>query len=206
MYYPKAKVQENQYTPGGQFIDSSGKSYKGLYHITYDGNFYTGATHTTDSQQLARSGVTTQVTANSSGSVGVTPSIITNFEYDTITNNSNAFLKAMIIPGSFFPMPTEQDYNIGVITRYFTKRVGGTARNIKEISKDGFASLQKNNLYLTLSFDWKLTGPLHDQVISPVRTVYGVFDTNSRTLSSKELSFPGITQYFPDLIQFARII
>lgn len=203
MYYPKAKVQENQYTPGGQFLDPSMKSYKGSYHITYDGNFYTGATHTTDSQQLTKAGPSS---STPSGSVGVTPSIIANFEYDTITNNSNAFLKSMVIPGSFFPMPTEQDYAIGVITRYFTKREGGTARNIKEISLNGYTSLQKNNLYNTLSLPWKLTGPLHDQVISPVNTIYGVFDTNSRTLSSKELSFSGITQYFPDLIQFARII
>lgn len=207
MYYPKAKVQENQYTSGGEFILSSGKSYKGMYHITFDGNFYTGATHTTDSQQLSKSGSPSLTPTNTtSGSVGITPSIITNFEYDTITNNAQAPLKGMVIPATFFPQPTDQDYAIGVIVRYFMKRTGGSVKNIKEISKDGFTDLSTNNLYTITSLQWKITGPLHDQVISQAYTVYGVFDTNSRTLSSKELGFPGISQYLADLVQFARII
>lgn len=200
MYYPKSKIQENQYTSGG-FTDPSGKPYKGLYHITYDGNNYTGATHTSDSQLLTKISP-----ADFSDMPMITPGIISNMVYDQITGNKQEFLKDMVIPLSYYPVLSEQDYVVGFFTRYFVKRVGGTNRNIYEISPRDVQKLATNNLYNTTSLDWKLTGPVHDEIISSSLTIYGIFDTNSRMVYSKQLSFPGLSDYLINFLQFARII
>lgn len=207
MYYPKSKVQESLFTNGAEFVlVSSGKAYKGYYHTTYDGNIYTGATHTTDSQQLKPSSQVSNVTTNTAGSQVITPSLITNFEYDQITKNRFSFLKQESIPSPYYPILTTQDYIVGQFVRYFMKRVGGTERDIKEISKDGFGQISGNLLYTSTQLNWKLTGPIHDNVVSPVMTVYGVVDTNERTLSGQEKTFPGISRYLSNLIELARII
>lgn len=203
LYYPKSKIIENQYTSGGQFIYSStGKSYEGLYHITYDQNYYTGATHTNDSQLLIKQGSSTTQT----GSYLISAPYVSNFEYDTITDNRFSFLKQEIIPQPYYPVLTDQDYSTGYFVRYFMKRSGGSARYIKEISGDDFTDITTNVLYLSTSFQWKLTGPAHDQVIDYNNTIYGVIDTNARTVASNESILPGITQYLSNLQEFARIV
>lgn len=213
MYYPKSKVTENQYTSGGQFvIASTGKSYEGIYHITYDQNYYTGATHTNSSQLLTKASPSTSYIAASSGVSTVSgsnliqPGLIANFEYDSITGGKFSFLKQEIIPVAYYPVLTAQNYATGVFTRYFAKRTGGSARDIKELSTDGFSDLTSNVLYLSTSLQWKLTGPMHDQIIDFNNTVYGVYDTNARSVAGAESSLPGITQYLGNLVELAKFI
>ena len=205
MYYPKSKIQENQYTNGSEFIDSkTGKPYQGLYHSTFDGNFYSGATHTSDSQ-LLKKGNTTPSNIPSSGSNLISPPLITNYEFDQITHNKFSFLRQEVIPQSYFPVLTDKDYSIGFFLRYFSKRTGGSVRDIKELSAQGFTDISSNRLYISTSFQWKITGPLHDHVIDLHNTVYGVWDTNARTVAKAESSLLGITSYLSNLIQFSKI-
>lgn len=203
MYYPKSKIQENLYTNGSEFVDSiTGKSYQGLYHVTFDGNFYTGITHETDSQLLKK--LVTQQKLSPSGSNLVSPSIIANYEYDSINHNKFSFLKQEIIPQSYFPVLTDKDYDVGYITRYFSKRSGGNAKDIKELSAKGYSDISSNVLYISTSLTWKITGPLHDQIIDLSTTIYGVWDTNARTVASAEFKFSGITVYLSNFQQFYK--
>lgn len=205
MYYPKSKITENQYTPGGQFVEAkTGKPYQGIYHTTYDQKYYTGATHTPDSQQLVKVGTTSS--NQSSGSFLIPAPYISNFEYDSITNNKFSFLQKEIIPQPYYPIPSQQDYSRGFLIRYFTKRTGGSAKDIMEISGADYTNISSNVLYLSASLQWKLTGPAHDQVKDLNNTVYGVLDTNTRTVSSNESILPGITLYLSNLAEFAKFI
>jgi len=204
MYYPKSKIIENLYTNGSEFVVSStGKPYQGLYHSTFDGNYYTGADHTNSSLQLSKN-INTKT--STSGNVAlVTPPLIMNFEYDSIINNRLSFLKTEIIPKSYYPILSDKDYTKGSFTRYFSKRTGGTVKDIKELSADGFTNISTNVLYLSTAIQWKLTGPYHDKVIDRNNTIYGVWDTNARAVAQAESPLPGITQYLGNLIQFAKI-
>lgn len=195
MYYPKSKILENQYTPGGELIDpSTGASYQGYYHVTYDGNVYTGASHSISSQPLSG----TPSTTGSSDAL-VRPSLIANFDYDNISQGKMSYLFQFILPGPIYPSPTGSDYQAGQFNRYFMQQV--TNNKINEISQTGYQDLQQNPLYNSLTLVWKLTGPLHDTA-----TASGVADTNARTLAMNEKSMPGISSYLSNLIELARII
>lgn len=203
MYYPKSKIAESQYTGGGLLKDlSTGQTYRGFYHLTFDGKYFSGATHDITSEELGL----LQPAATSSGSIDplVTAPFIANFQYDTITNSKMAFLNQGGLPTPIYPSPSEDDYSSGQFTRYFMQRIGGKASDIREISKDGFNAVQKNPLYITLSLIWKLTGPKNDFTL-PSYTIYGVASTNSRTVGALNKTMHGIVQYLINPIELARI-
>lgn len=195
MYYPKSKVLENQYTPGGELVDpSTGGSYKGYYHVTYDGNVYTGASHSIVSQPLTG-------TPSSTGSLDplVRPAYIANFDYDNISQGKMSYLFKFDIPTPIYPSPTTTDYSNGQFNRYFMQLV--TNNKINEVSQAGYQAIQQNPLYNSLALIWKLTGPLHD-----TSTASGVADTNARTLSMNEKAMPGISSYLSNPIELAKFI
>ena len=43
-YIPKSLTNNNLFTNGGEFIDSTGKPYSGYYHQLFDGKIYSGKT------------------------------------------------------------------------------------------------------------------------------------------------------------------
>lgn len=203
MYYPKSKIAESQYTGGGLLKDlSTGNTYRGFYHLTFDGRYFSGATHDINSEELGL----LQTAATSNGGIDplVTAPFIANFQYDTITNSKMTFLNQGGLPTPIYPSPSEDDYTSGQFTRYFMQRIGGKASDIREISKDGFNALQTNPLYITLSLIWKLTGPKYDFTL-PSYTIYGVADTNSRTVGGLNKTMHGIVQYLSNSIELAKL-
>lgn len=201
MYYPKSKVLENQHTSGGELIDpSTGNTYSGFYHVTYDGNFYTGASHSISSQPLTGTPAT-----SGSGSVDilVRPAFIANFEYDTASDSKMSYLFSYVVPDPIYPSPATADYQAGQFNRYFMKSV--TTNRIQELSQQGYQDVQSNPLYTSLTLIWKLTGPLHDNKSNPLSIVYGVADTNARTLGMNEKNMKGISLYLSNLIELAQI-
>lgn len=107
-------------------------------------------------------------------------------------------------PTSNHPVPTENDYKAGQITRYVSKRVNSGADTIMEITKETSEALKNNPLYVTSSFPWKITGKLRDDKSNPNHPIYGVLDTNNRTLQSQEKQIPGISKVFINLIEFYK--
>ena len=202
MYYPKSTITENQFTAGGLLRDpSSGNTYKGYYHSTYDGKYFTGVSHSLDSREL------TLLNTNDSNlltdDVLIQPSYITNYNYGTITKNKMQFLFNVKVPVSYYPILTEKDYDNGQFNRYFMQNVGGnqSQSNITEISATGYQDVSSNVLYSSLTLVWKITGPYYDSGMT-----FGVYDTNYRTVQSKKLVMKGIDKYLINLTEFARII
>ena len=78
-------------------------------------------------------------------------------------------------------VPSESDYRIGEITRYFTQRGNNTNSEIFEISKDDFDN--QNNLYKYKSFQWRISG---------TREV--VIRENQGTIKNLQREYPNITK------------
>src|SRR6516164_7945789 len=99
MYYPKSKILENQYTNGGQLIDTkSGLFYRGLYHATFDGKYFSGPMHTLNSIELVLSNPSipgTVPTNTATGSLDslITPQSVMNVIYDSLMGQSLQTLK-----------------------------------------------------------------------------------------------------------------
>ena len=77
--------------------------------------------------------------------------------------------------------PTESDYRIGSITRYFTQKANDRNADIFEVSKADFSS--KNNLYRYTSFQWRISGKRGE-----------IIRDNGRTMRRQEKDYPGISK------------
>ena len=77
--------------------------------------------------------------------------------------------------------PTDSDYRIGKITRYFTQKANDRNADIFEVSKDDFSS--KNNLYRYTSFQWRISGKRGE-----------IIRDNGKTMRGQEKSYPGISK------------
>ncbi len=85
----------------------------------------------------------------------------------------------------FYPVttpakPTESDYRIGTIARYFAQIGNDTTKPIFEVSKDDFDA---GNLYRYTSFQWRLSG-LKEEVMRD----------NQRTIDGLETTYSGISK------------
>ena len=104
----------------------------------------------------------------------------------------------------YFAQPTDNDYKNGFFVRYAIKRVNSGVDTIKEIKNADLPNIKKNPLYISVSFKWKISGPLYDDLSDKNYPLYGIIDTNKRTLSGLEKQLPGISKFFFDLAQFSQ--
>jgi len=77
--------------------------------------------------------------------------------------------------------PSESDYRIGIITRYFTKKTNEVNAQVFEITKEDFTN--KHNLYDYTSFQWRISGKKDE-----------VNRNNSATLQGIQSEYPSITK------------
>ena len=77
--------------------------------------------------------------------------------------------------------PTESDYRIGEITRYFTQKANDKTQPVFEINKETFDN--QNSLYNYTSFIWVISGLKQD-----------VEQENTKTIRGLETELPGISR------------
>jgi len=91
------------------------------------------------------------------------------------------------------PRPTESDYEIGYIERYFTQKLNDQNSYVYEISRKVFTQLQNNTLYKVVSLDWVINGEV-DKVKE--------YNRKSLVYASKDIKH--ISLYLPNLLQFFK--
>jgi len=143
-YIPSNRIKTNLYTNGTEYqIQSTGVTYVGPYWKKYTGEIFTGKNpNETPSQKLvpinkSSDNALTNKTSYSFMEIDDVPKPlvveylnIKNIDFTTQTKN---------LPISYYPKPTEDDYNLGAFTRYFCVKVN---ENIYlEISKDTYDAL-----------------------------------------------------------------
>jgi hypothetical protein len=217
MYIPKSKSKINLYTNGGEFLLAFNLiDYIGSYWSTYNGEFFTGKTpfdkpsfklilknnpqlspenSTFLSSKIAIFDYVSTVDEKLSQSI--------NFElvsdYLKLKNINQNNSKELEIPKIYFYSPTESDYKLGEIQRYFCKR---SNQNIYiEISKEYFDKLINKDslvlytLYIPISIPWQISG---DKA--------SVLKTNFNIVKQAELkqNLPGLSKYLDDYLKFYR--
>ena len=91
------------------------------------------------------------------------------------------FSKRQKYPKVISVNPSESDYRIGSITRYFTQKANDRNADIFEVSKADFSS--KNNLYRYTSLQWRISGKSEE-----------VIRDNQSTMRRLETDYPGISK------------
>ena len=195
-YFPKSRVLTNQKADQGQFISANGEEYNGPYYTTFTGESFTGVSPT--------SGSSFPLTPTPISEAGLTLGIdgIAQAEYNKLI----LIPVNLVDPVPFTPRPTEADYAVGKITRYFARQRNGTTFRLMEIDKPTYEAFTNSRgnantaLWKVISLFWQISGPLHNERVNGIQTRAGIIDTNQRILDKTEPNFIGIKQY---LTQFA---
>lgn len=179
MYIPKNKIITDLYTRGNEFqYLSNKKEYSGYYHKLYNGKFYTGKNPndkpvfeiiknpSNDEQWDATpiSGETYYTTFANNFDGETVPGQYQDMREIDIYNSLkkvdvNKILKE---PIPHYPKPTEDDYNLGVFTRYFCVKVNEDI--YYEVSKKDYDALNTEDrtynyqLYTPFKFLWTISG------------------------------------------------
>ena len=180
---------DQKYTSGGEFRDyKNGQEYIGFY-FEKNGEFYGG------------------IEASGTNYIYLVDYIVGE-EAAIFRNLKKTFKKKLKAPNHYRPRPTDKDYENTVITRYFIKNDHN--KDIFEVNGKSYKYYSKKdnpikNIYSTVFFDWKISGPEHDVLGSDNTILFtGVFETNKRTLDQHVDTFPELTIIlnYTDLAKF----
>lgn len=184
IYYPTGAQKKGLYTEGRQWMTRDGVEYIGQYHQYIN----TGEVYT-ENQYIKGKSVELIPYADLTNE-----SIKRTFFYNKLVENDD-YDPIVVLPDPYFPIPTQEDYDSGYITRYFYQKKG--SRTIFEVDKEGFGF--KNPNYHRAELRWKISGPLFDEAGEK-----GIIDSNRRTLAFKREEIPLIEQYLTDLSDLSR--
>jgi hypothetical protein len=171
MYYPQSEIELVSYTSGLDFeVKTTRKPYTGYYYATNDGKFFSGKKY-------------------DSTTVEIVP-LVRNLSFGETIQAFNFH----------YSEPTDADYEKGFFTRYVIKRVNGDLESILEVSESEFNRANKDPLYNTRSFIWKLKGPLY----TTSEGIPGITNENQKTLDEVEKTIKEVKKYFTNLAQYAK--
>ena len=163
MYIPLNKIITNLHTNGGEYSNKITEfEYIGFYWKDYKGKFYEGKNPNAHPKPIELIPfITPPPISDEPQQVYIDTSPPINRTYTLLrTGNTNTVWKNL--PSQYFPQPTEDDYKLGVFTRYFCVKINEKA--YLELNKDTYTSLIKQNskwdwqYYLPFTLSWTLTG------------------------------------------------
>jgi hypothetical protein len=201
-YYPSSQIKPNLYTNGGEYILSTTKeNYKGYYYELSNGRKYTGKDNTDKPNIL----LSLTYTPSEPQIESLNLNDIITYEYsnvETLIQNDYFLINNKKLPERFLPQynpttPTQQDYNLGVFSRYFCKKTNEL--KYIEIDKTTYSQLTAKSseiawdLYIPLTTLWYLKGDKEK-----------IYKTNKGLilLIENEQKWHGFSQYFKE--QFSK--
>lgn len=179
MYFPLSQIVTNLHTNGGEFVlKSTLTSYSGYYWKTSTEKYYTGKTpQDTPVEEIIKYNDESPTFTN-----GTTTDSVTGIRsyYNQYDNSANEYLnlkKSPPVPSIPFyspTLPTQQDYQLGEMRRYFCKKSNEIL--YLEISKDTYNKLVSKDstiafqYYIPFNLPWQITGT-KEQVFTVNRNI-----------------------------------
>lgn len=191
-YYPKAFITSGLYTQGKEWmLKKDSKEYIGPYHKYIDGMVMTGAVYNKKNSDYLVPYVEQQTN--------------NTFLYDTIRTSED--VKKYVSPKSHLPSLVLEDYKREWFDRFFARRKNEGGMIIEIDSKQYDTLMQKGKgingaLYQGLKLRWRIAGTKETLVENGVK-IYGISETNRRTLFTNEQIMPGITLFLGDLEEYS---
>ena len=187
MYFPKSKIIEGLYTNGGEYVYRQTKEeYVGYYHKFYNGKIFTGKTsksNPTYELELTLEGIEKDQLSvlNTKNKIALflndpdpevdkeqwsQSEIVTYLRVKGLPTNKE---KPREIPQSFYPSPTEKDYEKTYFIRYFAAKIN-QKNDFIEISKKTYDKLKKEDKewmwdrYIIFEVIWTITAETEEKV------------------------------------------
>lgn len=187
LYYPKSQIITNLYANPGELVEATSyKPYTGYYWATSAGQFFSGKTPTdTPIVRLIK---------NSDIKILKTPVVDSNNIFSVVVDSNETYnsLKNIklgelnnykLIPSSFQPTPTEQDYQTGEFRRYFVKKTNDIIYT--EVNKNTYDNILNKNSqwlwqdYLAFNLPWSISG----NKLQVAKTNNNIVDLTMKNLS-----------------------
>lgn len=108
------------------------------------------------------------------------------------------------LPKTFFPSPTQANYDEGVIARYFVQLRDTPGSPIFEVDKEIFYKFNNSNFYKGVQINWRISGNLEDSYTTQGALIPSVINSNKRSIMEAEKVLPEINLYLVNLKQFYR--
>lgn len=108
-------------------------------------------------------------------------------------------------PKTFIPNPTENDYEVGSIDRYFTQRANDSNGFVFELDENEYSNIIENPYWTTIIMRWRISGPIDVVYGSNGKlTDMGVKASNSASIAITSTKIKNIGLYLPNLLQFHK--
>jgi len=158
-YYPKSQIVTDLYTNGDEYINSSTQEvYIGYYYEISTGQKYTGK-NTMDKPNILLSPILSEDVLLNPNTVTAPQSVDTSFVLNYPPSNKS--LNDVYLPQFNSPLPTSDDYERGIFTRYFCKK--NNEFKFLEVDQMTYNKLISRDssilwsLYTPFSIQWKIS-------------------------------------------------
>ena len=144
MYIPLNRLITNLKTTQNEFVYKDTLfPYDGYYWKSYDGKYFTGKNpNDLPSVEIilrSNSDISIDIENSNTTIFYNDPEIDLTFEYAPLKNIDITTVK--LLPSQYYPTPTQDDYNLGVFSRYFVVKAN---ENIYlEVNKDTYNKIHK---------------------------------------------------------------
>lgn len=108
------------------------------------------------------------------------------------------------LPKTIIPNPSDEDYSLGFIYRYFVQKANDNNSFIYEVSDEDYQKYLKNPFWKTLKIKWRIAGPTQSMYNDGSLYDMGVQNSNKASLSFVSSDFKNISLYLPNLLQFYK--
>jgi len=172
MYFPKSQIKSNLYTNGGEYvIINTNQEYIGYYFMISTGKKFIGFPPlTNESVEIITSPPQSDDPTNATKEIILEGGFDSNSDFTIIDflSNSNTYKEILNLPTTrslpqpYQTLPTPQNYEDKVFSRYFAKRTNEL--KYKEISKQTYTLLKNKDtsiawdLYEPEKIEWEIRG------------------------------------------------
>jgi hypothetical protein len=122
--------------------------------------------------------------------------------YKNVAKNIEKF--TLQVPNTVVPTPTNEDYELGFIYRYFIQKANDEDSFIYEINLNEYNLYNLNPFWKKLRLKWRITGPINPTYNNGTVSDRGVIQSNKSSLNIASSQFKNISLYLPNLLQFYK--
>jgi hypothetical protein len=129
-----------------------------------------------------------------------------NSSYDTIARHRSKIDMSVfgVNPTSYRPTPTEEDYRIGVIDRYFVRKNTTGSHPVCEVSGQQYSVLEANPFFTTTNIAWKIAGYTESVDTGDYNRVVGVREFNQQEITRGSDIMWQLSTYLKNLLEFYK--
>lgn len=126
--------------------------------------------------------------------------------YSKLVEKNGINLTTIETPNTIIPKPSDDDYKMGYINRYFAQKSNDKSSSVFEIDNDTYFELFENPYWTVVLINWRISGPINKKINPQTGMVMdeGVIDYNNKQKQKALKTIPNISYYIQNPLLFYR--